>query len=246
MALSDHYPDPLELGFRDRLSNGRRAMAHLIRIWHERNGWSHKVLPALADALELGRLHSSQISNLRNGKLISPGPEVFLALAQVNGVLYLGIDSISEHLEKVHPQLLKVLSDSSIPLLDDQGQPLRAGELLEIFLGLIPLPLSFDWFIEDHEAEALSVAIGDCFCKGQSWRKCRKEVMAAYPIKKTFRQERFAKVMSGLSDYTAEELDSELFDLYATYIALGGSSDNGIKGFIQQLRCHAFGLDIKS
>ena len=59
-------------------------MAHLMHDWHERNSWSHKVLPALADSLDLGRVHNSQISNLRNGKLASPGPEVFLALAQAN------------------------------------------------------------------------------------------------------------------------------------------------------------------
>ena len=62
-------------------------MAHLIHLWHERNGWSHRVLPLLSEVLDLGKVHNSQISNLRNGKLSSPGPEVFLALAQVNTIL---------------------------------------------------------------------------------------------------------------------------------------------------------------
>ena len=62
-------------------------MAHLIHLWHERNGWSHRVLPLLSEVLDLGKVHNSQISNLRNGKLSSPGPEVFLALAQVNTCL---------------------------------------------------------------------------------------------------------------------------------------------------------------
>ena len=39
----------MTIGFRDQLSDGRRAMAHLIHVWHERNGWSHKVIPALAE-----------------------------------------------------------------------------------------------------------------------------------------------------------------------------------------------------
>ena len=43
--------DHVTKGYRQRLEEGRQAMAHLIHVWHERNGWSHQVLPALADAL---------------------------------------------------------------------------------------------------------------------------------------------------------------------------------------------------
>ena len=90
-------------------------MAHLIHVWHERNAWSHKILPLLSDILDLGRVHNSQISNLRNGKLSSPGPEVFLALAQVNMILDHGIESIRDQLEEEYPELWKVLKDSSYP-----------------------------------------------------------------------------------------------------------------------------------
>lgn len=118
-------------------------MAHLIHVWHERNGWSHKVLPALSECLELGRVHNSQISNLRNGKLASPGPEVFLALSQANHVLYQGVDLIRDRLESEHPELLKVLLESAIPIVGDDKQPLSAGVLFEIFIGLTPLPSFF-------------------------------------------------------------------------------------------------------
>ena len=53
----------MSLGYRDKLLKGRRAMAHLIHLWHERNGWSHRVLPLLSEILDLGRVHNSQISN---------------------------------------------------------------------------------------------------------------------------------------------------------------------------------------
>ena len=82
-------------------------MAHLIHLWHERNGWSHRVLPMLSETLDLGRVHNSQISNLRNGKLSSPGPEVFLALAQVNTILDQGIETIRDRLESDYPELWK-------------------------------------------------------------------------------------------------------------------------------------------
>ena len=72
------------MGYREQLEAGHGAFAAMLKAWHERNSWSHRVLPALAEQLDFGRLHSSQLSNLRNRKLASPGPEVFLALGSCN------------------------------------------------------------------------------------------------------------------------------------------------------------------
>ena len=72
------------MGYREQLEAGHGAFAAMLKAWHERNSWSHRVLPALAEQLDFGRLHSSQLSNLRNRKLSSPGPEVFLALGSCN------------------------------------------------------------------------------------------------------------------------------------------------------------------
>ena len=238
-SADDLQSDFVTDGFRDRLSDGRRAMAHLIHVWHERNGWSHKVLPALAECLDLGRVHNSQISNLRNGKLASPGPEVFLALAQTNAVLYAGIESFRNVLAEAHPELLKVLIESAIPLEKDDGAPIGAGELFEIFLGLSPLPSSFNWFIEEDEAFGLSAAIAENFCSGKPWRYCREKVMSAYLVAKPTRRERFQAVMAGLRDYSAEELDGELLDLYQTYKNLHGNELLGVDSFLKELRAKA-------
>ncbi len=222
--------------FRDSLLRGRRAMAHLIHVWHERNGWSHKILPAFVETLNIGRVHSSQISNLRNGKLASPSPEVFLALAKANELLFNGIQPIKERLEEKHPELLKVLLESSIPLQGDDGQPIGAGYLFEIFLGLASLPSSFNWFIEEEEAVSLSAALAEYFCQGKSWRVCKDMVMNAYPVQKPLRRAKFAEVMAGLRDYTAEELDGELLDLHATSKALGNNNFEGTDIFLQVIR----------
>ncbi len=226
----------MKSGFRDELIAGRRAMAHLIHVWHERNAWSHKVLPALAESLELGRVHSSQISNLRNGKLVSPSPEVFFVLGKVNKALSLGLKNIKNQLSIVNPELLKILVDSAIPVENNDGNPLAAGDFFEIFVGLASLPSSFDWFIEDNEASVLSASLADYLCKGKSWRICREEVMAAYPVSKKQRRERFAEVMAGLRDYTAEELDGELLDLHATNRALNAIAVEGADDFLESLR----------
>ncbi len=214
-------------------------MGHLIHVWHERNGWSHKVLPALVETLDIGRVHNSQISNLRNGKLVSPGPEVFLALGQANLVLYKGISLIQSNLAEHHPELLKVLIESAIPLEKDDGTLITAGAFFEIFVGITPLPLCFDWFIEDEEAVGLSAALSDCFCNGRSWRQCREKVLGAYPVVKQIRRERFSEVMAGLRDYTAEEFDGELLELYATYKDLFGNVVHGPNAFLKELRVRA-------
>ena len=231
--------------FRERLSDGRRAMAHLIHVWHERNGWSHKVLPALAECLDLGKVHNSQISNLRNAKLAAPGPEVFLALAQANEILFKGLHLIRDRLREEHPELLNVLSESAIPLARDDGQPITAGDLFEIFIGLAPLPSCFNWFIEEEEASGISAALAEFFCKGRQWRQCREEVMNAYPVKRPLRRDRFAEVIAGLRDYTAQELDGELLDLFITYKCLGGNSLIGPEGFLRDLRVRSKVLTIQ-
>ena len=223
-------------GYRDKLSSGRRAMAHLIHVWHERNAWSHKILPLLSEILDLGRVHNSQISNLRNGKLSSPGPEVFLALAQANTILYQGVETIRDQLEDPYPELWKTLQESSYPLKNNDGDPLSAGELFEIFSGLRPLPSSFDWFIEDEEASRLSEALSDHFCMDRPWRHCKSDIMNAYSVTKAARRDRFAEVIAGLKDYTAEELDGELLDLYEASRKLSLFTKGGANDFLKELR----------
>ena len=226
----------MTIGYRDKLSSGRRAMAHLIHVWHERNAWSHKVLPLLSDVLDIGRVHNSQISNLRNGKLSSPGPEVFLALAQVNTILDQGVESIRDQLELDYPELWKTLQESSYPLKNNEGNPLSAGELFEIFAGLRPLPNSFDWFIEDEEASKLSEVLSEHFCRDRLWRHCKTDIMNAYSVTKLSRRERFAEVIAGLRDFTAEELDGELLDLYEASRKLSLFTKGGANDFLKLLR----------
>ena len=109
------------MGYREDLLSGRVAFAHLIKVWHERNGWSHRVLPALAEALDLGRVHNSQLSMLRNGKLASPGPEVFLALGRINQLLAREVrggslgDGLRQRLAD-SPELVAALENSALPV----------------------------------------------------------------------------------------------------------------------------------
>jgi hypothetical protein len=231
------------MNYRNELEAGRDAFGHLIRVWHERNGWSQRVLPALAERLELGRVHNSQLSNLRNRKLASPGPELFVALGRINQLLGEGpgagaLSAVLEEQLADQPELLTALQASALPLLADDGSALGPAQLFEVFVGLRPLPAGFDLRIQAVEAAGLSAALAELFTAGRPWRLCREPVLAAYPVEKRQRRERFAEVMAGQRDFSAEELDAELNDLRLTLAALGATQEEELSAdqFLELLR----------
>ncbi len=240
------------MGYRDDLAAGRVAFAHLIRVWHERNGWSHRVLPALAEAFDLGRVHNSQLSMLRNGKLASPGPEVFLALGRINTLLAAEARGgrLSAGLKQrlaALPEVLEALEASSLPVQGDDQRVLGPGELLEVFVGLRPPPVAFDLRIAESEAADLSAALAELFTAGRPWRLCRDQVLAAYPVAKRQRRERFAEVMAGQRDYSAAELHAELPDLRNTLARLGAAGDGELEAdrLLELLRQQARRLGVQ-
>ena len=231
------------MGYREEIASGRVAFAHLIRVWHERNGWSHRVLPALAEALDLGRVHNSQLSMLRNGKLAAPGPEVFLALGRINQLLAAEVrggsvgDGLRQRLAS-QPELIAALEASAHPVQDEGSPVLGPGELMEVFVGMRQPPAAFDLRIADGEAGPLSAALATVFTAGRPWRLCRDQLLAAYPVEKRQRRERFAEVMAGQADYSGAELDSELPDLRRTLAALGAAGEGELEAdqFLDLLR----------
>ncbi len=241
------------MGYRDTLASGRVAFAHLVRVWHARNGWSHRVLPALAEVLDVGHVHNSQLSMLRNGKLASPGPEVFLALGSING--WLAVQAPNGHLDansvsamallKGHPELLEALSSSALPVVDGDDHVLGSGDLLEVFVGLRPAPVSFALTIQDEEAPRLSEALACLLTANRPWRQCRDHLLAAYPVAKRSRRDRFAEVMAGQRDFTAAELAAELPDLRRTLAQLGvaGEEELSPERFLDLLRQKAQSLE---
>lgn len=243
------------MGYREELEAGRDAFGHLIRAWHERNGWSQRILPALAEQLELGRVHNSQLSNLRNRKLTSPGPELFVALGRLNQLMArdcgpAGVAGPLREQLRDQPELLAALQASALPLLTENGDPLGPAQLFEIFVGLRPLPSAFDLRITEQEAPGLSAALAELFCQGRPWRTCRDRVVAAYPVAKRVRRERFIAVMAGLADYSGSDLEMELPDLLlaARSLQLQGSDQLDAAGLLDRLRQTrtSYGRDLKT
>jgi hypothetical protein len=101
--------------------------------------------------------------------------------------------------------------------------------------------VAFDLRIADAEAAPLSAALAQLLTAGRPWRLCREPLMAAYPVEKRQRRERFAEVMAGQRDFSAAELDSELPDLRRTLARLGatGEGELGPDQFLELLRQQA-------
>jgi hypothetical protein len=118
---------------------------------------------------------------------------------------------------------------------------LGAGDLLEVFVGLRLPPPAFDLRIDEAEAPELSEALALLFTAGRPWRLCREQLLAAYPVSRRQRRERFAEVMAGQRDYSASELDGELHDLRSTLAALGvaGEAQLSSERFLELLRSRA-------
>lgn len=219
-------------------------------MWHARNGWSHKVLPSLAEHFDLGRVHTSQLSMLRNGKLASPGPEVFLALGGINR--WLSEQAPAGQLDPSqlpatlagHPELIEALASGADAVRDPQGGVLGAGDLLEVFVGLRPAPPAFNLSVKEEEAAILSAALADLLTAGRPWRQCRDELLGAYPVGRRSRRDRFAAVMAGQQEYGATDLEAELPDLRRTLAQLGGTdaAELGPERFLDLLRKRAKSL----
>jgi hypothetical protein len=172
---------------------------------------------------------------------------VFLALGSIN--LWLAREAPGGRLSPEraasllagHPELIEALQSSALPVRDANNQVLGCGDLLELFVGLRPAPAAFDLSIADAEAPALSAALAALFTAARPWRQCREAVMAAYPVARRARRERFAEVMAGQREYSASELDTELPDLRRTLASLSGpgSAELSPDQFLSLLRRHA-------
>ncbi len=227
-----------------QLESGRDAFAHLLRTWHQRNGWPHTMVPRLGQHMQLGRVHASQISMLKHCKLANPGPEVFLTIGSVNRWLWRW--SPNRQLRDLPlancPEAELLQRYPPVALLDGAGQPLGPGQLLEIFTGLTPPPPAFDLRITEAEASGLCGALSNWLTGGQPWRQCKNQVLAAYPVERPKRRQQFEAVLSGQKDYSATELEAELDDLHRTACLMAerpvpwAKAPGTVDQFLNQLR----------
>jgi len=218
---------------RDQFDNGVRNFSLLFTRWMDTNGWSHPVMVNLATScLELpdnkGWLHSSQISGLRHGTLLSPGPRTFVAIARLNYYV---------HRYATTKKLLPGTSSSSFYsnayAITEDGSPPSLGWWVEVFCGArVPKDIDIATrFFTEGQAGDMSVA----------WGKLVRRLLMAqgldliddldrvvrehYPVREVERVERLLAVIHGRVRWTADQLLMELPAINALTAGIGGPED---------------------
>lgn len=115
-----------------KYEQGIKNFALLFTRWMDLNGWSHPVMVALAKSALDGTswLHSSQISGLRHGKLLSPGPRTFKAIQLLNYYLWLYKEE-----KKLIPNTPSSNNYQEPYVITEDGKAPDLGWWMEVFVG---------------------------------------------------------------------------------------------------------------
>ena len=215
---------------RTQFDSGVRNFAHLFTRWTDTSAWSHPVMVNLAACcLELpgkkGWLHSSQISGLRHGTLLSPGPRTFMAIERLNYYL---------HRYAVDKKLIPGTSSSNFYsepfVITEDGAPPLLGWWVEVFCGA-RVPKDIDvterFFTEDQAAE-MSTSWGKLIrrllieAELDLIEELGRVLRSHYPVREPDRLETIAAVIQNRARWTPEQLLIELPAITALTAAMGG------------------------
>lgn len=123
------------------------------------NHFSHPQLVALCKLCtgDKALLHSSTIAGYRNHRIKNPGPLAFVAIEYVCRA----IDAYQRNEPITRFGRLAHLAEGAQIMRDEHGNPVTAGYLTEVFLGLRPVPIDLSaTILSDSDAEAVSQKAG--------------------------------------------------------------------------------------
>lgn len=222
------YPERVkDISTVESYKNGVQTFAKLFTRWMDTNEWSHPVMTYLARSALGGTawLHSSQISGLRHGKLVSPGPRTFLAIAELNRCL---------HIYLTEKRLIPGTESSNYYAhgycIVEDGIPPTSGWWFEVFCGQrVP---------KDIDLSAVFYSEDDATGMSRIWAKAFRRLVANegydlyedldkilrlyYPAKDIDRVDIIARVARSEAVWTPEQLINELPALTKLTAALGG------------------------
>lgn len=212
---------------RDRLKDGIKTFAALFSRLMDLNEFSHPTMVKLTTACmgDVSWLHSSQISGLRHGKLVSPGPRTFVAIQQLNFYLHRYITE-----KKLLPGTTSSNDYNNAFSITEDGEPPSVGWWVEIFCGLRK-PKDIDLYarkLTDSQAEKQSL----------QWAKSMRQLMISngidiisdldkvlrenYPARDVKRLSKIKNVLIKGETWTPLEFELELPAITAFSAALGG------------------------
>lgn len=171
-------------------------------------------------------LHSSQISGLRHGKLVNPGPRTFVAIAELNRCLHVYITE-----KKLIPGTTSSNHYTNGYCIVEDGVPPTSGWWFEVFCGQ-RTPKDFDLsaaFYTQADTAAMSKIWAKTFRRLVSnegydiYEDLDRVLRINYPAKDFDRLNIITRVVRSEAVWTPEQLINEIPALVKLTAALGGS-----------------------
>lgn len=228
----------LEDRYRKQYEEGIKTFALLFTRFMDLNGWSHPVLVQLAKCAMEGTswLHSSQISGLRHGKLLSPGPRTFIAIQVLNAALY-----YYKQDKKLVPGTTSSNHYQDPWVILENGNPPTLGWFMEVFAGeRVPQDIDLgEGVFTPVKAEEISISYGKLIRKLMVLNDfdpvldSTEVVRKFYPAKDSERVERILDVLRAENTWEPEELQNEIPALVTFSKGLQGPEDE--KALLEKL-----------
>lgn len=212
-----------------RYNSGIQTFRRLFIHWMDTNRWSHPVMIKLTKACLDGVvwLHSSQISAIRSGELLNPGPRTFIAIAELNKAI---------HLYKTTKQLLPGTKTDLEYLqayaITHNGEAPGPDWWYGVFIGYIePTDVPFELvFCNDLRAAEFSERFARYMRRLLAandydvFADLKQAIHRHYPACEEDRANKLAKVLHNQATWTPEEAQLELDALAGMSAQLGGAS----------------------
>ena len=225
---------------RAQFERGVQTFSLLFVRWMDTNGWSHPTMVALAKASMdgVGWLHSSQISGLRHGKLLSPGPRTFIAIERLNYYV---------HRYSTTKRLIPNTDSSNLYseafAITENGKPPSLGWWAEVFCGQRE-PTDIDLkqnYISERQADEMSNSWGSMIRKLFRDKdldlivELDRVLREHYPARDASRLNRIRAVIQARESWTADEFTAELPAISALTADLGGpQSEDELLNLLRQ------------
>lgn len=206
---------------------GLQMFTRAFRMFMGRNQLSNQNLEDLANWAfpeQRSWLGSGQISMLRNGQYLRPGPKIFDSLAQLNAALAwlagcdCGAALQAGELKLRRPPIAPWEPDEPFWLAHPEtGCPLTAGDLFMVWIGRLALD-SIPVLPTADGAAALSRWLSRhcqqwCVDRGRLLSDGLPALLDCYPSRDAERIARLKAVIAGLDAYGVDDLAVELLDL---------------------------------
>ena len=137
------------------MEGGQISWSRWFSWFMDINGYSHPQLVALCKVCTAGHawMHSSTIANMRNARTKNPGPRAFAALEYC----LRSMDLYQNNKTVVQFGPLAKLVEGATLMRDEEGNTPTAGYMIEVFLGLRPIPIDLSvTIISPTDAETIS------------------------------------------------------------------------------------------